>query len=62
MNDQDTLYDFESRIGAALLEGASSIEASEKIIRFFLKKPEDWEAFKQNGNFIYKNVYVTLKV
>ena len=59
--DFDSLNDFESKVSEALLSGTNVIETDERIIRYFLKKPQDWQAFQDTGEFIYKNVSVGLK-
>lgn len=59
--NEESLWDFESKVSQALLGGLKEVETSQSVIDYFLKSDVNKEAFKQAGNFIYKNVYVTLK-
>ncbi len=57
----ETLWEFESKVGQALLAGTNQVETTMDIIKYFLKSDANLEAFEQAGHFIYKNVYVSLK-
>ena len=61
LTNQETLWNFESRVGQALLTGSNEVDTTEEIIRYFLKSAANWDAFIDTGNFIYKNCFVTLK-
>lgn len=63
----DSFNSFQSKITEAVMSGRKDHDGlptaytDERMVRYYLKKPQDWEEFKRTGYFILNNVKVKIK-